>query len=226
MFGVLIFMGRLSSLKTLLGTGGSRLVDLKKKIDEKSVDVLVNLAKTLEASSELQELGTQTYEELKPLLVNELVNFAFPKKKLLLPGCLCYYRPSLANPVVTKSQYKNKSSFMSSTSFLYKYGGIYESTFYTAVLKSHVYNSVVGTPEGSVVMFLGYLPDSKLHTETDLKPAIDYSHGTGTWVSRIKETDFLQSKCEVLVGEQKLILGFPRLPWARHMIPDDILIPL
>ena len=67
MIGVLIFMGRLSSLKTLIGTGGSRLVDLKKKIDEKSVDVLVNLAKTLEASSELQELGTQTYEELKTL---------------------------------------------------------------------------------------------------------------------------------------------------------------
>jgi hypothetical protein len=205
---------------------GEKYKDYKKRFDEGTVGLLVSFVKAIETSAEVHDLGYKTYEELRPLIINEVVNLVFPKKKELEPGCLCYYRPSLANPVVTKSQYKNKSSFMNSTSFLYKYGGIYESTFYTSVLKSHVYTSVGTVPDGVIVMFLGYLPDTKLHTETEVSPVVDYSLGGGTWVSKIKETDFLRSKCEIIFGDQKLILGFPRLPWARHMIPDDILVPV
>jgi hypothetical protein len=148
---------------------------------------------------------------------NELRNLVFPKKKTLEPGTLCYYRPHRARLHATRSTIQNQLKKQGSLpQFLYKYNGIYDPrknrsstipNYLKDVACSHIYIPVKSEGfQDTVVMFLGY--------------------DNATPTTEPSTTDYLHSKCEILAGEHKLVVGFPKLPWSRHMIPDDILIPV
>lgn len=210
-------------------TGASvrkHLSDFMSKTKKTSVDKYVSdfigaAAEVVDALTELKTVSGQAVEELGPMVFSEVNNFLFPKKRILVPGTLCYFQPQKAKLYATRSTIQsqlNKSGVYLKPKFLYRYSknltcsSCYSQkntnlTNFDEVIRD-MYVPIdhdVVCPPGTVVMFLGYCPASS--------------------PSALKK-DYLHSKCEILSGEQRLVLGFPKLPWSRHMIPDDILIPL
>jgi hypothetical protein len=214
-----------SIVKRTLGFLKSQLRSIPKtrtEVDDYIIKVIGATSEVVDAMTELRAVTNQAIEELGPMAKNELRNFVFPKKKTLEPGTLCYYRPHKARLHATRSTIQSQLKKQGSLpQFLYKYNGVYDprknrsSTiphYLEDVACSHIYTPVKSDDyKDTVVMFLGYSP---IHSSEDTS-----KQGPST-------TDYLHSKCEILAGEQKLTLGFPKLPWSRHMIPDDILIPV
>lgn len=196
------------------------------EVDDVVVSVIGATSEVIDALTELRAVTSQAIDELSPMAKNEIRNFVFPKKKSLEPGTLCYYRPHKARLHATRSTIQNQLKKQGSLpQFLYKYNGIYDPrknrsstipSYLQDVACSHVYTPVKSEDfQDTVVMFLGYdssTPTSPTSSTTNSKEP--------------STTDYLHSKCEILAGEHKLVLGFPKLPWSRHMIPDDILIPV
>lgn len=185
---------------------------LKNKVRQGVLDLVFESSDITDTAIELQKLLKDAAVDIRPLIEAQIANHLFPKQRLLQPGDLVYYRPQEASVAITPPSQRSTST---PKNFVYKFDGVYVPSPDAAsqeAVPTIMYAAARDIPDGSVFLFLAY------GHSTD--PAC--ANMGATPVS--KALDYLHSKATVLYDEKVYVVGFPKLPWTKFFIPDDILV--
>lgn len=189
-------------------------------IKQTALDLILESSSIVDTMVELRKLTREAMVDLRPLVEAEVENQLFPKVKSLTPGDLVYYRPLKARVATTPPSQRATMSTSVFKTFVYTFDGVYvpsprkkspssASTSEELQIPTIMYTQSRDIPPEAVLMFIGYG-----HAESSV-----WSGATPV----TKAMDYLHSKATVLYNEKVYVVGFPKLPWTKFFIPDDVL---
>jgi len=202
--------------KTIKEKISSKKTSIKNAARQQVLDLVFKTSDMTDTFLELRKLTHDAAIDIMPIVKAEIVNRVFPKVARLTPGDLVYYRPIETSVATTPPSQRATLNPKVFKTFVYTFDGVYvpstkknSSTVGIEELPTIMYTQSRDIPPEAVVMFIGYghAESSMLSVSTPITKAMD----------------FLHSKATILYDEKVYVVGFPKLPWSKFFIPDDIL---